>query len=76
MTSPDPDPTTTPGVDRAGAQPAGDTPPAAASATEAVSYREPRLPRRSTSWVVYGAIGLVVALVVLMLVGYGIGLLS
>ncbi|GEK23447.1 DUF6480 family protein [Cellulomonas xylanilytica] len=76
MTTPDPDPASTPGLDAGGAQPVGDTPPGEASTTAGVSFREPRLPRRSVSWVVYGLIGLLVASVMLMLVGYAAGLID
>jgi cobalamin biosynthesis Mg chelatase CobN len=40
MTSPDPDPSNTPGLEPGGGVAPGDTPPGEASTTEAISHRE------------------------------------
>jgi hypothetical protein len=62
---PDPEPERTPGLEPGGGVPPGETPPDSASATEAVSFREPApprvLPAASVVAIIVGAV-IVVAL--------------
>jgi hypothetical protein len=63
-TSPDPDPSNTPGL-----EPGGGVAPGAA-------FQEPDLPSRRTNWLVYALLGAVVVVVLLLFVGYIVGLLG
>ncbi|MCL3862895.1 DUF6480 family protein [Actinotalea sp. K2] len=78
MTSPgtDLDPDQTPGLEPGGSVAPGDTPPAETSTTGGVKREQPDLPSGRTNKVVYGLILGVVALVVLMFVGYAVGLIT
>lgn len=71
--TPGPDPGRTPGLDTGGSVPPGETPPAAASASQGLSHRE-RATARPAKWVWLGAIGVVVVLVALFFVAMAIGL--
>lgn len=73
--SPDPDPANTPGLEPGGGVAPGDTPPGESS-TSGAGPREPDLPSRRTNWLVYGLIGIVVVSVMLLFVGYAVGLLG
>ena len=68
----DPDPDNTPGLEPGNGVMPGDTPPVEAS-TSGVSHREPKLPSSGANKAVYLGILVVVALVVVMLVGYALG---
>jgi len=72
-TSPDPDPATTPGLERGGGVAPGDTPPGESS-TSGASDRQPRTGSRGANWMAYVIIGLVVVFAALFFVGYAIGL--
>ncbi|QZN85336.1 DUF6480 family protein [Cellulomonas sp. C5510] len=74
-TSPDPDPANTPGLEPGGGVAPGDTPPGESS-TSGAAFREPDLPGRRTSWIAYGIVGAVVAVALLLFIGYIAGLLS
>jgi len=69
----DPDPENTPGMQHGNSVDPGDTPPIEAS-TSGNTYREPDLPSEKTNKLVYVGILVVVALVVVMLVGYAVGI--
>lgn len=73
--SPDPDPSTTPGLEPGGGVAPGDTPPGESS-TFGAAFQEPDLPSRRTNWVVYLIVGAVVAVALLLFVGYVVGLLD
>ena len=53
----------------------GDTPPGESS-TSGAAFQEPDLPSRRTNWLVYALIGVVVLAVLLLFVGYVVGLLA
>lgn len=74
MSSPDPDPSTTPGLEPGGGVPVGDTPPGEASTTEGLSTRQPSARGDGGNRLALVLIGAVVVLVVLLGVGYVIGL--
>ncbi|MGW0710106.1 DUF6480 family protein [Streptomyces sp. NPDC002643] len=74
MTSPDPEPTRTPGLEPGGAVPPGETPPAEGS-TSAVSHREQRELRKGWGPLPLTLIMLVVALVAIGLVAMAIALI-
>ena len=69
----DPDPENTPGLESGGGVNPGDTPPGEAS-TSGNTFREPKLPSERTNKAVYVGILVVVALVLVMLVGYAVGI--
>ena len=69
----DPNPDNTPGLEAGGGVNPGDTPPGEAS-TSGVSHREPKLPSERTNKAVYVGILVVVGLVVVMLIGYAVGI--
>jgi hypothetical protein len=71
--TPDPDPANTPGLEPGGGVAPGDTPPGESS-TSGAAFQEPDLPGRRTNWAVYVIIGGVVAVSLLLFVGYAIGL--
>ena len=71
----DPDPDNTPGLEPGNGVAPGDTPPGEAS-TSGNTYREPKLPSERTNKAVYIGIMVVVALVVVMLVAYGVGVVG
>jgi hypothetical protein len=71
----DPDPENTPGLEPGNGVQPGDTPPIEAS-TSGVSHQEPKLPSSGANKAVYIGILVVVALVVVMLVGYGVGVVG
>lgn len=73
--SPDPDPDSTPGLEPGGGVAPGDTPPGESS-TSGAAFQEPDLPGRRTNWAVYGIVGAVVAVALLLFVGYVVGLLD
>lgn len=77
MTSPstDPQPEQTPGLEPGGGVAPGDTPPGEAS-TSGVTNEQPDLPSARANAGVYVGILAVVALVVVMLVGYAVGLIG
>lgn len=68
----DPLPENTPGLEPGNGVNPGDTPPVEAS-TSGVSHHEPDLPSSRTNKAVYLGILVVVALVVVMLVTYAVG---
>nr|WP_026075247.1 DUF6480 family protein [Cellulomonas massiliensis] len=74
MSSPDPDPSDTPGLEPGGGVPVGDTPPGEASTTEGLSTRQPTARGDGGNRLALVLIGIVVVLVVLFGVGYVIGL--
>jgi hypothetical protein len=74
-TSPDPDPASTPGLEPGGGVAPGDTPPGESS-TSGAGGRDPDLPGRRVNWLVYGLVGAVVAVALLLFVGYVVGLLG
>lgn len=75
MTSnPDPDPETTTGLEPGGGVPPGETPPGEASTTSGVTRQQPDLPSGRTNALVYGLVLALVAVVVLLFVGYALGL--
>ncbi|MCW2602800.1 MAG: hypothetical protein JWN61_935 [Pseudonocardiales bacterium] len=74
MTSPDPDPASTPGLEPGGGVRPGDTPPGEASTTEAISHRE-AAPARVLPFAALGAIGVLVLLIVVFFVARAIDLL-
>ncbi|MDM7830115.1 DUF6480 family protein [Cellulomonas edaphi] len=74
MSSPDPDPATTPGLEPGGGVPVGHTPPGEASTTEGLSTRQPRARGGGGNGLALVLIGIVLALVVLFGVGYVVGL--
>ena len=69
----DPDPDNTPGLEPGNGVNPGDTPPAEAS-TSGVSHREPKLPSSGANKAVYIGILAVAALVVVMFIGYAVGI--
>ncbi|GAA2720982.1 DUF6480 family protein [Cellulomonas aerilata] len=69
----DPDPENTPGLEPGNGVNPGDTPPGEAS-TSGNTFREPKLPSSGANKAVYVGIFAVVALVIVMLVGYGLGI--
>ena len=73
--NPDPSPEETPGLEAGGSVCPGDTPPAESS-TPGATDRQPDLPRARANKVVYGVIVAVALLVVVMLVGYVVGLVG
>jgi hypothetical protein len=73
--SPDPDPSNTPGLEPGGGVAPGDTPPGESS-TSGAAFQEPDLPSRRTNWFVYALLGAVVVVVLLLFVGYIVGLLD
>lgn len=75
-TPPDPKPEESPGLSPGSSVPPGETPPSETSATRGVSEQEPKLPSSGTNKVVYAVLGVVVLLVVLMFVGYAVGIMS
>ncbi len=68
----DPDPENTPGLEPGSGVTPGDTPPVEAS-TSGNAHQEPRLPSERTNKAVYIGILAVVGLVVIMLIGYAVG---
>ncbi|MCG7284913.1 DUF6480 family protein [Cellulomonas sp. ACRRI] len=75
MSTPDPDPENTPGLEPGGGVAPGDTPPGESS-TSGAAFQEPDLPSRRTNWLVYALVGVVVVLALLLFVGYVVGLLG
>ena len=75
MTSPtpDPEPEQTPGLEPGGSVAPGDTPPGEAS-TSGVTHQQPDLPSDRSNKLVYGVILVAVAIVVVMFIGYAIGI--
>ena len=69
----DPDPENTPGLEPGNGVDPGDTPPVEAS-TSGNTYREPKLPSSGANKAVYISILAVAALVVVMLIGYAVGI--
>ena len=69
----DPDPENTPGLEPGNGVDPGDTPPIEAS-TSGNTHREPKLPSSGANKAVYIAILAVAALVVVMFIGYAVGI--
>ena len=74
MTSPDPDPANTPGLEPGGGVPVGETPPGEASTTEGAATRQPKARGGGGNVLALVGIGVVVALVLLFGIGYVVGL--
>lgn len=73
MTSPDPDPKRTPGLEPGGGVPPGETPPAEASSTTGISYPQSAM-RRGWGPMPLALILVVVALVVIGLIAMAVAL--
>lgn len=73
MTSPDPDPAATAGLEAGGGVTPGETPPIAAS-TSSAHYQPPAPSGRGLSVVLLGVLGVVVLLIVIGFVGKALGL--
>jgi len=71
----DPDPENTPGLEPGNGVIPGDTPPVEAS-TSGNTFREPKLPSSGANKAVYVGILVVTLLVVLMLIGYAVGIVG
>jgi len=74
MTTPDPDPSTTPGLEPGGGVAPGDTPPIEASATEGLAHHE-TAPSRAVPAVALIALGVLVLLIIGFFVARAIDLL-
>jgi hypothetical protein len=74
MTTPDPDPQTTPGLEPGGGVRPGDTPPGEASSTGAISHREAK-PARVLPFAALGAVGVMVLLIVAFFLARAVDLL-
>jgi hypothetical protein len=73
--TPDPDPADTPGLEPGGSVAPGDTPPAESS-TSGASDRQPDTGSRGANWAAYAVIGGFLVVVLLLFVGYAVGLLG
>ena len=69
----DPDPENTPGLEPGNGVDPGDTPPIEAS-TSGNAHQEPKLPSSGVNKAVYIGILAVAALVVVMFIGYAVGI--
>jgi hypothetical protein len=75
MSTPDPDPASTPGLEPGGGVPVGETPPGEASTTEGLSSRQPKERGRGGNGIALVVIGVLVAAVLLFGIGYVVGLI-
>lgn len=73
MSSPDPDPAETTGLEAGGGVPPGETPPSAAS-TSSAHYQAPTAQGRGLSTALFVVLGVLVLLIVIGFVGKALGL--
>ena len=74
--SPDPQPEDSTGLELGGGASPGETPPGEASTTAGVPERQPDVPSGRSNAVVYGVVLTLVSVVMLLVLGYAIGLVG